>query len=68
MAQFSVYLRFTPGKESAERYIARIRDNLPTAGKVHIVGITDKQYENARIFAGESQQGSPKTPDQYVLF
>ena len=68
MAQFSVYLRFAPSKEAAETYIGRIRDGLPSSGKVHIVSITDKQYGNARIFAGRKREHTDSKPDQLVLF
>jgi len=68
MAQFSVYLRFAESKEAAEVFIGHIHDSLPRKGKVHIVTITDKQYGNARIFAGRKHEQRPKNPDQLVLF
>ncbi len=68
MAQFSVYLRFAESKEKAEVHIKRIREALPGKGKVHIVTITDKQYGNARIFAGKKREPSPGNPDQLLLF
>lgn len=68
MAQFSVYLRFAASKEAAETYIQRIGASLPPSGKVHIVTLTDKQYGNARIFAGRKREPKPKNPDQLALF
>ena len=68
MAQFSVYLRFAESKEAAETHIGRVRSALPEQGKVHIVTITDKQYENARIFTGINREQRGKNPDQLVLF
>lgn len=68
MAQFSVYLRFADSKESAETYMGRIGEALPKKGKVHIVTLTDKQYENARIFTGRKGEPRPKNPDQLALF
>lgn len=68
MAQFSVYLRFAESKEAAEVFISHIREALPKSGKVHIVTITDKQYGNARIFAGRKRERSSANPDQLVLF
>lgn len=68
MAQFSVYLRFAESKESAETYIRHIEQARPDKGKVHIVTITDKQYGNARIFAGRKREQRPRNPDQLVLF
>jgi CRISPR/Cas system-associated protein endoribonuclease Cas2 len=37
-------------------------------GKVHILTITDKQYGNARIFAGRKHERRPQNPDQLALF
>ncbi len=67
MAQFSVYMRFCTGKEHAETITRRIRENLPEGGKVDIVFITDKQYENILSFAARVSQRR-KNPDQFVLF
>ncbi|GAB5468552.1 MAG: CRISPR-associated endonuclease Cas2 [Rhodospirillales bacterium] len=68
MSQFSNYLRFCPGKEAADAYIGRIEAALPPSGKVHVLQITDKQFEKVRTFKG--RKGEPKrgNPDQLVLF
>lgn len=68
MAQFSVYLRFAESKEAAETQIKKVRDALPGKGKVHIVTLTDKQYGNARIFAGRKRERRSGNPDQLALF
>lgn len=67
MAQYSVYMRFCDGKVTAETYIGKIEQALPNQGRVHILTVTDKQIENARIFIGTRQERSPKNPDQLVL-
>lgn len=68
MTQYSVYLRFCAGKEQAEAYERRIEQAMPGAGKVHIIGITDKQYENIRTYRGAKRERSPKNPEQFALF
>ena len=68
MAQYSVYQRFCSGKESAEKYIRRIEANMPTAGKVHILTFTDKQYENIITFRGKKRGPKQKNPDQLAFF
>lgn len=68
MTQYSVYLRFCAGKEQAESYERKIEQAMPSAGKVHIMAITDKQYENIRTFRGRNREQSPKNPEQYALF
>ncbi|MEQ9146614.1 MAG: CRISPR-associated endonuclease Cas2 [Parvibaculaceae bacterium] len=68
MSQFSIYLRHFAGKEQAESFIRQIEMEMPPAGKVHIVQITDKQYENIRTFRGRKREPAQKNPDQLVLF
>jgi CRISPR-associated protein Cas2 len=68
MTQFSVYLRFCAGKEQAEAYERKIERAMPASGKVHIMAITDKQYENIRTYRGRNREQSPKNPNHYALF
>ncbi len=68
MAQFSVYLRFAASKEAASTYVTRIKRELPARGKVHILTVTDKQYENAEIFTGRNREHRSGNPDQFILF
>ena len=68
MAQFSVYMRFCAGKEQTETYTKRVGKNVPETGKVHIVYLTDKQYENIVCFDGRKREPARKNPEQFVLF
>lgn len=68
MSQFSIYLRHCAGKEQAETYIRHVEAEMPPAGKVHIVQITDKQYENTRTFRGRNHEPTQKNPNQLALF
>ena len=68
MSQFSVYLKFTSGKEQAEALERRVEAAMPSSGKVHVVQITDKQYENIRTYRGRKREPSPKNPNQLALF
>jgi CRISPR-associated protein Cas2 len=68
MTQYSVYLRFCAGKEQAESYERKIEQAMPSAGKVHIIAITDKQYENIRTYRGRNREQSPINPEQFALF
>lgn len=67
MAQFSVYTRFCSGKEQVEVYARKIEQNLPPAGKVHLLSFTDKQFENMICFRGFDREPGRKNPGQYVL-
>ena len=68
MTQYSVYLRFCASKENAESYERKIEQAMPASGKVHIIAITDKQYENIRTYRGRNREQSQKNPNQFALF
>lgn len=67
MAQYSVYFRMLASKESAETMERKIEKQVPEKGAVYILTITDKQYENMRIFEGRPLKPVEKL-DQLVLF
>lgn len=66
MAQYSVYLKVFSGKDACEKYYKLIEINLPTSGKVDIITITDKQYENIKSFVGKTKK-QRKNPSQQLL-
>lgn len=68
MTQFSVYMRHVVGKEQAEAVTKRVEKSAPRTGKIRVIFLTDKQYENTRILDGRAKRTSPKNPDQYMLF
>jgi CRISPR-associated protein Cas2 len=67
MNQFSVYMRFSSGKEHVETLTRHICDHVPASGHVDVLNFTDKQYENITSFKGKSKQESKKNPAQFVL-
>lgn len=68
MVQFSVYTRLLSGKDSANTHIKQIERNLPENGKVEIICITDKQYQNILSF-DSYQKTKKKSPlEQPLLF
>lgn len=68
MSQYSVYTRLLSGKEAVEKYVNAIRDKLPEDGKVDIICITDKQYENILSFDNRSRKKQKMENLQYLLF
>ena len=68
MAQFSVYVRWTSGKDAVAALTRKIESALPPGGKVDILQFTDKQYENIISFREKSRASSAKNPEQFVLF
>ncbi|MCX7656274.1 MAG: CRISPR-associated endonuclease Cas2 [Treponemataceae bacterium] len=68
MSQFSVYYRLLSGKEALDGYIRDIRKYLPPKGRVDILTITDKQYENIVSFYGRTKEKKKENPSQLLLF
>lgn len=67
MAQYSVYFRTLPSKEKGKALIRKIRPKVPPEGKVDILMITDKQYENIVSIYGKSEKALKKSA-QLALF
>ena len=68
MSQFSVYLKFCASKEQADALARQVEMEMPPAGKVHLINITDKQYENIRTYRGRKREPALKMPGQLALF
>ncbi len=56
MEQYSVYSRVTLGRDNMETHIERLRANLPEAGSVIVMTMTEKQYEGRMIMLGAPQK------------
>jgi CRISPR-associated protein Cas2 len=68
MSQFSVYIKYAAGKEQVESLARQIEGVILVSGKVHMVQITDKQYENVKTYRGRKREPARKNPDQFNLF
>lgn len=68
MAQFSVYVRHTSGKEAVETYMRKIEAALPPSGKVDVLLFTDRQYGDIISFRGGDAGEKPAPPQQFMLF
>ncbi len=67
MSQFSVYERLVSSKDRVKKFERKITHQLPKNGKVQLITITDKQYQNIKSYYGQSQL-TPDKPDQLHLF
>ena len=67
MSQFSVYFRLVSSKDRVKRFEQKIASALPKQGKVQVITITDKQYENIKSYDGHDP-AIVKKPDQLQLF
>lgn len=60
MAQFSVYYKLAGTRDSVDRLSAKVENCVPELGMVHILTITDKQYENMVCFVGKKKEEVPR--------
>ena len=49
MEQFSVYTRILLTRDNADTHLRRLEANLPAAGTVTVLTLTEKQYENRKV-------------------
>ncbi len=69
MSQLSIYLRWCVGKEQADGRLRAVAKQVPKDGKVHVLMVTDKQFETMAVFRGQAREkGRRGRPDQLVLF
>lgn len=68
MIQYSIYTKVVSGSDCCAKYYRLIENNLPAKGRVDILTITDRQYENIRSFSGSSQMRKKTPSQQFLLF
>jgi CRISPR-associated protein Cas2 len=52
MLQFSVYGRILNGTDAETKHMKRLVDNLPPAGSVRVLTVTEKQFAAMKILVG----------------
>jgi CRISPR-associated protein Cas2 len=68
MAQFSVYLRYCSSQAQVDTLCRKVQAALPSGGRVHLLQLTDKQYERTITYTGRRRERGKKAPDQFALF
>lgn len=69
MIQFSVYGRILNGKDAEAKHLARLADNLPPAGSIRCMSVTEKQYAGIKLLVGLPLFQEKKVPaTQMLLF
>lgn len=68
MLQFSVYARYCVSEESGEHFRHRIQRDLPDAGHVRLLMVTDRQTGKMEVFNGKIPANPEEVPDQLLLF
>lgn len=65
MFQFSIYVRNCASRENAKVHIERVKKNLPPEGKICIITITERQFNEILLFEGVKK--TPPKPDAIQL-
>ncbi len=52
MIQFSVYGRILNGNDAEGKHLKRLIDNLPPAGSVRCLTVTEKQFASMKLLVG----------------
>lgn len=69
MIQWSVYGRLLNGKDAETKHLVRLAGNLPPAGSVRCMTVTEKQYAGMRLLVGKPRFQEKKAPaSQMLLF
>ena len=53
MIQFSVYGRVLNGSDAAAKHLQRLKINLPPAGSIRVMTVTEKQYAGMLLLVGK---------------
>ncbi len=69
MLQYSVYGRVINGRDAEEKHLKRLVNNLPPAGSVRCLTVTEKQFAGMHILVGKpSFQEKTSENRQLTLF
>ena len=68
MMQYSIYIRHCASIENAKVHVTRMGKQVPLAGEVRFLTITDRQFGRMEIYTGKSREKPPPPPAQLELF
>lgn len=67
MLQYSVYARHCASRDNADVHIRRVEAYLPPDGEVRVLTLTEKQFQNMRVFWGKRRKTPELAPKQLEL-
>ena len=68
MFQYSIYIRHCSSKENAETHRKRVTQQMPGDGKICIMTITDRQFDEIKIYEGTAKVAPLPNAVQLELF
>lgn len=69
MQQYSIYLKTIDSYDAKQRWCRKIAAEIPEDGKVSILAITSKQYEDMLIYLNSTKMEPPdRSIQQFLIF
>lgn len=69
MLQYSVYTRLCPDRDNANTHLDRIKKMAPNSGSIRMLMLTEHQFSNMYVVAGEkTAQEIRNVPRQLAFF
>lgn len=68
MFQFSIYVRNCASRENTKVHIDRVKNMLPDEGKVCIITITERQFNEIQLFTGSKKTQPMPAAIQLEIF
>lgn len=68
MLQFSVYSRICANYDIYQKHLQRVERHAPQDGSVRIVAITEHQFTNMHVVAGEKTTAERRLPAKQLAF
>ena len=68
MMQYSIYTKVLSGGDACNKYYHLIEKALPNKGKVEILTITDRQFENIKSYSDSTKKQKKNNSQQFLLF
>ncbi len=66
--QYSIYARYHASEKQSEPTRQKIRGELPDAGHVRILNVTDRQFGKMENFFGGTPAETEEPDEQFLLF
>lgn len=68
MLQYSVYTRLCANRDIAEKHLLRVKMNAPRNGSIRLLYLTEHQFADMQIIAGEKTTQEKKVSVEQMTF
>lgn len=66
--QVGVFTRVVDGRSNANLHVKRLRDNRPETGPVRVLTLTEKQFRDSELLAGDESPQELEIGSQLDIF